>query len=118
MWEQYRLGRSLRPIPCCIEAARQYIEHSPIPGSFREPIATVVESSDRFLPAEASTTDFVKRNPLRVPMLVVHDLPNCDVPKHVPGVRQVELKNTAQIKGTSINTVLDLASQLNPLPVT
>ena len=43
-------------------------------GRFDQPIATTVEASDRFFPAEAYHQDFVRRNPAH-PYVVVHDLP-------------------------------------------
>ncbi|TWB89023.1 MULTISPECIES: peptide-methionine (S)-S-oxide reductase MsrA [unclassified Synechococcus] len=71
--EQYR-SAIFTADPMLQKLARQYIEQLNQAGSFEKPIATVVESSDRFFPAEAYHQDFVKRNPLH-PYVVVHDLP-------------------------------------------
>jgi peptide-methionine (S)-S-oxide reductase len=54
--------------------ARTYIQQLDRSGSFDKPIATQVEASDRFFPAEDYHQDFVRRNPLH-PYVVVHDLP-------------------------------------------
>lgn len=54
--------------------ARAYIRQLDAAGVFPKPIATTVEASDRFFPAEAYHQDFVRRNPAH-PYVVVHDLP-------------------------------------------
>ncbi|SBO42252.1 peptide-methionine (S)-S-oxide reductase MsrA [Cyanobium sp. NIES-981] len=60
--------------PALQRLARAYIRQLDGAGVFPRPIATQVEASDRFFPAEAYHQDFVQRNPAH-PYVVVHDLP-------------------------------------------
>ena len=71
--EQYRSAIFSRD-PQLQELARSYIQQLDETGLVPRPIATTVETSDRFFPAEPYHQDFVRRNPAH-PYVVVHDLP-------------------------------------------
>lgn len=71
--EQYR-SAIFTTDPELQRVARAYIRQLDAAGVFPRPIATTVEASDRFFPAEAYHQDFVRRNPAH-PYVVVHDLP-------------------------------------------
>jgi len=65
--------------------ARAYIAQLSKAGVFKRPIATKIEATGRFVPAEAYHQDFMRKNPAH-PYILVHDRPKVAALKRIfPG---------------------------------